>query len=132
MSFLSPASPGGAFVGSFLRVSGFREKRAQVIGYGIALTKTAEEDLQFALEQAAQYARSVVPVITGFLRSTIGWSMTGRYTATFYAMAGYAGYVEYGAAGRVAKPYMTPAVVILKQQFRSILVENLGRGISAA
>lgn len=134
LPFPNPSNPtaGGLFVGSFLRVSGWQEKRAKIAGYGIALAKTAEEDLEFALEQAATYARGVVPVITGFLRSTIGWSKTGRYTATYYALAGYAGFVEYGAVGRPAKPYMVPSLVILKQSFRSILIENLGRAQSAA
>lgn len=134
MVFPSPSNPQGIFVGSFLRVSGWNEKRAKVASLGIALVKTAEEDLEFALEQAAQYARSIVPVITGFLRSTIGWSKVGRYQATYYALAGYAGYVEYGvpATNRPAKPYMVPSLVILKQAFRQILIENLGRSYSTA
>jgi hypothetical protein len=134
MSFPNPSNPMPPFVGSFLRVSGWREKRALVQSYGIALVKTAEDDLQFALEQAAQYARSIVPVITGYLRSTIGWSMVGRYQATYYALAGYAGFVEYGvpAANRPPKPYMVPSLVILKQGFRQILIENLGRNNTTA
>ena len=57
------------------------------------------------------YAKSVVPVDTGFLRSTLGVEESGKIVK-IVALAGYASYVEFGLHNKnyPAQPYLTPAV----------------------
>jgi hypothetical protein len=55
------------------------------------------------------YARGIVPIRTGFLRSSIGYTVTGT-DLEFIAAANYAAYVEYGTRYMTEEPYMRPAV----------------------
>lgn len=71
-----------------------------------------EESLTEAMDQAgsqmADVARSIVPVRTGFLRSTIYHEVDGL-SLTLTADASYAGYVELGTRYMKAEPYIRPA-----------------------
>jgi len=62
-----------------------------------------------AASQAIQtQAQANAPVRTGFLRSSITRLVSGgRFVVS--ALAGYAGYVEYGTSRSAARPFMTPA-----------------------
>lgn len=71
-----------------------------------------------AVEAFEETAKSLVPVDTGYLRSTI----YGEYSdtnASFYADAEYAQYVEFGTWKMAAQPYFTPAVNAAKEAFYS-------------
>ena len=54
------------------------------------------------------YAKTVVPVDTGFLRSTLGVEESGKIVK-IVAMAGYASFVELGTYKMGAQPYLRPA-----------------------
>lgn len=54
------------------------------------------------------YAKTVVPVDTGFLKSTLGVEESGKIVK-IVAMAGYASFVELGTYKMGAQPYLRPA-----------------------
>lgn len=62
-------------------------------------------------QMLVQYAQRVVRVRTGFLRSTIGYTVdTSAFTLKFFANAQYALYVEMGTRRMKPEPYMRPAL----------------------
>ena len=67
-------------------------------------------------------AKSLVPVDTGYLRSTIGADTDGWHVEA-YAEAEYAQYVEYGTWNMMAQPYFTPAVEQAWQDFVALAGE---------
>jgi HK97 gp10 family phage protein len=54
-------------------------------------------------------AKSIVPVRTGFLRSTIYHNASG-FMLDFGATADYASYVEFGTSRMSSQPYIRPAL----------------------
>jgi len=83
-----------------------------------------EDSIGQALDQGGaqicDIARTIVPVRTGFLRSTIGYSADGL-TLELSASAYYAGFVEFGTRRMKAEPYMRPAFY----QFYPMLVDAI-------
>lgn len=64
-------------------------------------------------------AQDYAPVDTGFLKSSIGISITEHgFTAESGPTANYGEYVEYGTRRMNAQPYMKPAFEIQKEQFK--------------
>ena len=60
-------------------------------------------------EASCEIAKSICPVDTGYLQSSIDWKMD-KTRWTIEATAEYAQYVEYGTWKMRAQPYFTPAV----------------------
>ena len=90
------------------------------------LKKNAINEAQRSAEECAQIARSLVPVDTGALKSSIrverdeelGWSVVvGDGDDTTYGH-----FVEYGTVHQAAQPYMTPA----SEQTRSPFLIHMG------
>ena len=52
----------------------------------------------------------LVPVRTGFLKSTLGYRQDSNFQVTFYATAPYAGYVEFGTSRMAARLFLTRAI----------------------
>jgi HK97 gp10 family phage protein len=69
-----------------------------------------ERSIEACLQEMVDYAKSIVPVDTGFLRDSIDWAATGEGEWHFRAKAGYASYVELGTSKMQAQPFMQPAV----------------------
>ena len=71
-------------------------------------------DYSFALEAFGvtfyDIATILVPVDTGYLRSTIDWESDGEYVCEVWADAEYAQYPEFGTWCQAPQPYFTPAV----------------------
>lgn len=71
------------------------------------------------------YAKSVVPVDTGFLKSTLGVEVSGQ-VVKIVALAGYAAFVELGTYKMAAQPYLRPAyeqipwMKIIRSEFRKV------------
>lgn len=63
-----------------------------------------------------QVSRSLVPVRTGYLRSTLD-AYTDGYTCTAITECDYAEYVEFGTAYMAAQPYFTPALEVAVEAF---------------
>jgi HK97 gp10 family phage protein len=89
--------------------------------------------LRSGLEEAGaeieRYAKSIVPVRTGFLRSSIFHRASPTQLAVG-AAAPYALYVEFGTRRMAARPYIRPAVFAkigeLQRMIASAVVEALG------
>lgn len=80
-----------------------------------------EVDYSSALEEAVatfiSVATDLVPVRTGYLRSTINADTDGYEFAEFYADAEYAQYVEYGTWCCPEQPYFRPALGMALEAF---------------
>lgn len=75
-----------------------------------------------ACEAFDEVANDLVPVDTGYLQSTI-YSMCDSQSASFYADAEYAQYVEYGTYKMDAQPYFRPAIEAAKGAFMEVAQE---------
>jgi len=74
------------------------------------LGKVSEEILKVGKEME-QYAKTIVPVRTGYLRSTINFHVFERpLTFWFGATASYASYVEFGTRRMAPRPFLRPAL----------------------
>ena len=78
------------------------------------------------------YAKTGVPVDTGFLRSSIQTARGPENSAIVAVAAEYAPYVEYGTARMGAQPYMRPAVDQHIPEITQAVSENLSDGIAKA
>ena len=68
--------------------------------------RAVDQKINNIYEKAAQYAKATVPVDTGVLRDSIGFT-----TNSLYANAPYASYVEFGSADRQAQPFLMPSIM---------------------
>jgi HK97 gp10 family phage protein len=82
-------------------------------------------------EQLAEWAESVraeaarmVPVRTGYLRSTI-YARTQEWQAEISAEASYAANVEFGTRYAQAKPFLHPAVQVHLPELERVFLEAL-------
>lgn len=115
-------------------------RRAELNRKFAALPQIAKDEIRKALARSAgeiaAFARSLVPVDSGALRDSIGWtygaapkgSMTlasaavGELTVTVFAgnsEAYYARWVEFGTQKMTAQPYFFPAYRALRKRARS-------------
>lgn len=85
------------------------------IDYGPALDAFAEIFMDAVTE--------LVPVDTGFLRSSIHAESDGVYAVECYVDAEYAQYVEYGTWKQDAQPYFEPALQIALDEVAPIIEE---------
>ena len=70
-------------------------------------------------------AEEIVPVRTGYLRSTIYRKKTGFLGWEVGALAFYAGFVEFGTRYMRARPYLRPAVTEKMPEVREELKDAL-------
>lgn len=126
MSFRAgtPNNPMPPFIGSFIRVGGqtlpqhLAKVERFVSAYPPLIETTAEDELDFAKSNS----QKIVPVRTGYLRSTINWSKVGRYVFHFFASAAYALHVEKGTAWMPPRPYMLPSILQLQKRVPTAIV----------
>jgi HK97 gp10 family phage protein len=74
------------------------------------------EAVQTVSERMLQTANRLVPVRTGFLKSSIVLEETGRWMFRLVARAPYASYVEWGTSRMAARLFMTQAVEFHKPE----------------
>ena len=71
----------------------------------------------------------LVPVRTGFLKSTLGYRQDSSFQVTFFAAASYASYVEFGTSRMSARLFLTRSIQQhegeLPQEVLSALVQLL-------
>jgi HK97 gp10 family phage protein len=69
----------------------------------------------------------LVPVRTGFLKSTIGYRQDSNFQVTFFAIAPYASYVEFGTSRMSARLFLTRAIqqhqAEFQQEVESVLAQ---------
>jgi len=73
------------------------------------IEKEVETKLDVVGADMEDQAKSIVPVRTGFLRSTIYHNAIG-FVLDFGATADYASYVEFGTSRMASQPYIRPAL----------------------
>lgn len=93
-----------------VKISGLEKMIEFSVGLGDSIQEIADEEIERGLIKAEVEARRIVPVRTGFLRSTIGHRRLAVAAFVFEATAYYAVYVEYGTVKMRAQPYMRPAL----------------------
>ena len=59
----------------------------------------------------------LVPVRTGFLKSTLGYRQDSDFRVTFYATAPYASYVEFGGTRMAARLFLTRSIQQHQEEF---------------
>lgn len=102
-------------------------------GSALQVGREASEIVRAAAFQAQAYARGIVPVDTGFLRSsiTVGHpsgrdSAPGDLVAQVGPEAEYGGYVEYGTPSVGPRPYMEPAAAVIGKLFEERMSREVG------
>ncbi|MEM0006816.1 MAG: HK97 gp10 family phage protein [Candidatus Bathyarchaeia archaeon] len=78
-----------------------------------------------------EYARSLAPVRTGYLRSTI-YATVKDWVAEIGAEASYAMFVEFGTRHMKARPYLYPAIQEHLPRLEAVIVEALEHAASEA
>lgn len=68
-------------------------------------------------ERVLDTSNTLVPVRTGFLKSSMGVRQENNFQITFYANAPYAGFVEFGTKRMAARLFMTRALEQHKEEF---------------
>jgi HK97 gp10 family phage protein len=76
---------------------------------GAALMRVAERVLETS--------NVLVPVRTGFLKSSMGVRQDSNFQVTFYAQAPYAVYVEFGTSRMSARLFMTRSLQQHQEEF---------------
>jgi len=81
------------------------------------------------MSMVTERAREIVPVRTGYLRSTIYRKKIGFLGWEVGASAFYAGFVEFGTRYMRARPYLRPAVEekmpLVREALKDALIEKL-------
>ena len=86
--------------------------------YVEAFPSTVGGALKVVAERVLETANVLVPVRTGFLKSTLGYRQDTPLQITFYATAPYASYVEFGTRRMAARLFLTGAFSSTKQSSR--------------
>lgn len=95
----------------------------RLVGWTARLHYEIGQKLDVVGANMRDLAQSIVPVRTGFLRSTIYYSVTiDGMTIELGATAEYAVYVEYGTRFMSPRPYLRPAVDALTDQFADAIM----------
>ena len=68
-------------------------------------------------ERVLNTSNTLVPVRTGFLKSSMGTRQDSTFQVTLYANAPYAGYVEFGTKRMAARLFMTRALEQHQEEF---------------
>lgn len=76
------------------------------------------------------YARSIVPIRTGFLRDSIYAQMIETMALEFGAKAPYAIFVEMGTYRMAARPFIRPAAETYTPEFLSAITSTIMEAIT--
>jgi HK97 gp10 family phage protein len=107
-----------------ITVTGLEELAANLEGYFLTqLQQHISDAISTVGGEMLQTALNLVPVRTGYLRSTLGLEQTANWTFNLYARAPYAGYVEWGTRHMAARLYITMAV----QQHEAEMSQKVAR-----
>jgi HK97 gp10 family phage protein len=93
-----------------------------------AALEKIQDQINAGLDEAGQeiviYAQQIVPVRTGFLRSSIGYEVADG-TLIIRATAKYAAYVEWGTRRARAQPYIRPSIDAYMTRITSSIIEQV-------
>ncbi len=87
----------------------------------VAAQALAEAAIAKAAHDIEAHAKAAAPVDTGLLRNSITSRREGRLAWVVESPVDYSVYQEYGTSRMAARPYMTPAVEIVRPRLLSAL-----------
>jgi len=105
-------------------VAGAAEFQQTVARFDAEMQRQVHEQLAEWADSVKNEAKRLVPVRTGYLRSTI-FARIQEWTAEVGAEAAYAANVEFGARYAAAQPFLQPAVQARLPELERVVVEAL-------
>lgn len=97
----------------------------QIVLYENLVEQHGAENVRSAIEEALNYGYSemqnVTPVLTGYLKSSEGYSVDSDTEGELYADAPYAGFVNYGTSRQDANPFFDTGIEATENKLREIL-----------
>jgi HK97 gp10 family phage protein len=107
-----------------LDLAGAEEFKQAIARFDAEMQRHLHERLAGWAESVKTEATRIVPVRTGYLRSTI-YGRIQEWSAEVGAEAVYAAHVEFGTRYAMAKPFLAPAVQACLPELERVLVEAL-------
>lgn len=107
-----------------IEVAGAEELARAMSSFDGALKERMHESLSVWAENVRTEAQRIVPVRTGYLRSSI-YARTRDWQAEVGAEAAYAADVEFGTRNAQAKPFLSPAVESKLPELERLLLQAL-------
>jgi HK97 gp10 family phage protein len=114
-----------------LEVAGGEEFSQALSRFDAELQNQLHERLAEWAENVKAEAQRVVPVRTGYLRSTI-FARTREWSVELGAEATYAACVEFGTRSAQAKPFLAPAVETRLPELEGMLLQALDQAKAEA
>jgi HK97 gp10 family phage protein len=112
-------------------VEGIEEFKQAMQQFDSALQKQVNEQLEMWAMEVKEYAKSLAPVRTGRLRSSI-YARINEWVAEIGAEATYALFVEFGTRYMQARPYLYPAIQEHLPRLEEIICEAIDQAKSEA
>ena len=107
-----------------LDLAGAEEFRQAIARFDAEMQRQVHEQLAKWAETVKTEATRLVPVRTGYLRSTI-YARIQEWNTEVGAEAAYAANVEFGTRHAMAQPFLNPAVQAHLPELERVLVEAL-------
>ena len=93
-----------------------------------AVTDGVQDAIKIVAQRIYDEVLRLVPVRTGYLRSTVGYDTEGKWFFKIFAKAPYAAYVEWGTSRMVPRLFMTRAL----EMHRVELIEEVENAVAKA
>ena len=110
-----------------LDLAGAEEFKQAIERFDVEMQRQVHEQLAKWAETVKAEAQRLVPVRTGYLRSTI-YARIQEWNTEVGAEAAYAANVEFGTRYAQAKPFLNPAVQAHLPELERVCVECVGFG----
>jgi hypothetical protein len=107
-----------------LDMAGAAEFKQAIARFDAEMQRQVHEQLAKWAETVKTEATRLVPVRTGYLRSTI-FARVQEWNTEVGAEAAYAANIEFGSRYTMAKPFLQPAVQAHLPELERVLVEAL-------
>jgi HK97 gp10 family phage protein len=107
-----------------INVSGAEEFKAAISRFDSEMERQVQARLADWAESVRCESERLVPVRTGYLRSTI-FAKAAEWQMEVGAQAAYAAAVEFGTSHSQAKPYLNPAVEAHLPELEAVLLQAI-------
>ena len=107
-----------------LDLAGVTEFKQAIARFDAEMQNKVQEELERWAEAVKTEARRLVPVRTGYLRSTI-YTRLQEWTAEVGTEAAYAANVEFGPRYAMAQPFLQPAVQTRLPELERVMLAAL-------
>ena len=107
-----------------LDLAGVTEFKQAIARFDAEMQNKVQEELERWAEAVKTEARRLVPVRTGYLRSTI-YTRLQEWTAEVGTEAAYAANVEFGTRYAMAQPFLQPAVQTRLPELERVMLAAL-------